>query len=478
MASLLVGTFNTPELFHLHFDAKQEKLTLCQSFSALGNHSWLALTKERGAAPQVSARKTSGKQPREIVPRDTVRCPLTRNLYATAWTEPPSVAAYRIEYDGTEKASKAPKLSVALLNTAPTQARSGYVAVRQKKDEAGPDILYSASGPSGEVFALEPTTGAFAKGSEDAVLQRLDFLKGKIATVGKEKEDPRAIKGSEAPSDIMDFGGLRHGGHSIDLSCDGRIAYVADIGRNCIWVYSVEPETGHLRLAQKKVSPRSNDGPRHVWPHPNGQVVYVLQEHSCTVDVFAIHQGLQDAEGKAINPIAASSDVAAQTMEVSLRWRQGVRIVPENQSLSLFWADEVRTTPGPHPTHLLASTRGLEKQTLGYLALFALDEDGLIHGVPCAADTTSQQDSGTPAAWIDLWQTPTSGGWANAVEPCPRLLARPSGSKAMYAALTDSDEGLVMVLRIEADRIVEVARVTLGKDDAGTIRGAATAVWL
>lgn len=51
-------------------------------------------------------------------------------------------------------------------------------------------------------------------------------------------------------------------------------------GRNCVWLYNVHPETGLLSLASQNRARREHDGPRHTWPHPNGQVVYSLQEHS------------------------------------------------------------------------------------------------------------------------------------------------------------------------------------------------------
>ena len=89
-----------------------------------------------------------------------------------------------------------------------------------------------------------------------------------------------------------DFGGLRHGAHSADLSPDGRSLYIADIGRNCIWTYSVSATKSvtepPLTFSSKQISPRSNDGPRHTWPHPNGKVLYSLQEHSSMVDLFSI----------------------------------------------------------------------------------------------------------------------------------------------------------------------------------------------
>ena len=31
---------------------------------------------------------------------------------------------------------------------------------------------------------------------------------------------------------------------------------------------------GELHLLSENKSPREGDGPRHVWPHPNGKILY------------------------------------------------------------------------------------------------------------------------------------------------------------------------------------------------------------
>ncbi|UZJ50785.1 hypothetical protein CBS101457_000105 [Exobasidium rhododendri] len=423
MASFMVGTFNTPELFQLYFDASTHTLSLVQVYAAHGNHSWLALNRSTG------------------------------NLYATAWTEPACIASYQIKQAAAASCPGSP-VALTFLNTAPTRARSGYVAVGIRPS----DVLYTVGGPTGEVVRLVEGCGSFP--STSTTLQNLDFVRGHVHRPEEEEEKASHVDSSDAA--VMDFGGLRHGSHSIDLSPDGSIAYVADIGRNCVWVYTVSPADGTLTLSQKLLSPRPDDGPRHVWPHPNGKVVYVLQEHSCFVDVFQVCLS-PDAV-----PVEATEDVALQSKTVVLTFIQGVRIIPSHLSHSLFWADEVRLSPGASPTHLLASTRGLTPETKGYVALFVLDHEGRI---------AEQEREDDVERWTDLWQTPTSGGWANAVEPCYKMLTGPDGSESTYAALTDSERGLVMVLQVKEDKLECVAQLELG-EVGGAVRGAATAVWI
>jgi len=138
---------------------------------------------------------------------------------------------------------------------------------------------------------------------------------------------------------------------------------------------------------------------------------------------------------------------------------QGVRIIPEGKDEGDFWADEVRLsrpTEGA-PRFLYASTRGLNKDTLGYVAAFRLDDDGLIQG-----------DA------LDIYETHTSGGIANAVEPAP---ATESGPGVEYMALTDSQEGYVFILSFDGARFKEAARTQLIGED-GKPLASATAVWL
>lgn len=193
-------------------------------------------------------------------------------LYATAWTTPPGLAAYALS------ASSPPEIT--LINQVETASRSGYCC-------SSPIAVYSAGGASGEVFGINRETGGFAEKVQD-----LGFV------------DQR---GQVDDGGVMDFGGLRHGAHSADLSLDGKMLYVADLcvlslrvregrsegltsscrGRNCIFVYQVK-EDGSLELTEKNIATREEDAPRHVTPHPNGKYVYSLQEHTSMVDVFEV----------------------------------------------------------------------------------------------------------------------------------------------------------------------------------------------
>jgi len=397
LPTLIVGTFKTPLLHTLTFNptTSPASLTLTQTSPAIGPHSFLALS------------------------------PSKQHLYATAWTTPPSTVAYAILPDGR----------VDLINSAPVRSRNGYVAC----DEG---YIYSVSGPGGEVFERRAGDGGVGR-----LVQEISFVEEEVAAAaaaaaaasgnGSSNGDGGDSKANAEPKH-GDFGGLRHGGHSGDLSPDGKALYVADIGRNCVWTYAVDSSSAgkrdHLTLGEKHAALRHNDGPRHTTPHPNGRVLYVLNEHSSTVDAFSL-----SADG------------------LMLKDAHSVKIIPEQNDARLYWADEVRVSKSllydsgsKAPRFLYASTRGLEVGTKGCVAVFALSEEGRMD--EC----------------VYMYETATSGGWANAVEPAPEGCGGVEGVE--FVALTDSEAGCVFMLAFDGRVVREVARVG--------VEEAATAVWL
>lgn len=99
----------------------------------------------------------------------------------------------------------------------------------------------------------------------------------------------------------------RVGSHGFDVTKDGKAfvphlyvhagfsasleAETARSGRNSIYMYEVDTlgVNGELHFLDEVVSPRSEDGPRHVWPHPNGKLLY-------TVSLFRLRQSTQLTE--------------------------------------------------------------------------------------------------------------------------------------------------------------------------------------
>lgn len=324
-----------------------------------------------------------------------------RTLYATSWTEPPAICAYSVPVTQSDPLN--------LLNSLVTKSRSGYVA-------CSATTVYSAGGASGECYTINPD--GFLKSE----LQQLKFVDS---------------AGQKDNGSVMDFGGLRHGAHSIDLSHDGTEAYVADIGRNCVFTYLVNATTGALEHQQKFLAPEEGDGPRHTTTHPKLPYLYVVQEHSSRIDTYL---RTKSSSGVILKLISRANQL------------------PSNENATDFWSDEVRSSTGADPKYLYASTRGLTPATKGYITIYTLND-----GIP----------DPTP---LKIYQTETSGGWANAIEPAPMTV---SGLEVL--ALTDSEAGTVKVLTFDGAEVREVGSVELPRerDANGTIviPGAATAVW-
>ena len=162
---------------------------------------------------------------------------------------------------------------IKLINSVHTASRSGYVCASDR-------AVYSAGGASGEVFAIDRSTGGFLVSSKQdsdySPLQKLSFV----------EDQPQQDDGS-----VMDFGGLRHGAHSADLSPDGKTVYVADIGRNAIFTFSVDrleysvTAQGHGRCSDGRSAPRQFTLPltrgariERLWYLALGQDLYLIYE--------------------------------------------------------------------------------------------------------------------------------------------------------------------------------------------------------
>lgn len=351
---LFVGTFRSPKLYTIRFSPSERKLSLQTTNQALSGHNWLDVSRD-------------GK-----------------TLYATCW----GTGAARVTcYDIVPPSSASDCHKAKQATSAPSKFMSGYVVANDK-------AMYSACGPQVDVFELDKA----GKLKEECAVQSFAL----VSENGRHKGDS-----------VLDFGGLRHGGHSADLSPDGSKLYVADIGRNCVWMYHVDPATGKLKEASKNIAKRGHDGPRHAWPHPNGRIVYSLQEHSSYVDVLRLSDDDQELE-----------------------WVEAGNILPEGDDCGLYWADEVRLSPDART--LFGSTRGLKPETKGWISAWQLDENGRLK-------TAGEQ----PKHRI---QTRTSGGWANAIACAPNL--GPNGET--FIALTDSEEGFVQMLAYTEEKGFEV----------------------
>ena len=189
---------------------------------------------------------------------------------------------------------------------------------------------------------------------------------------------------------------------------------------------------------------------------------------------------------------AAANYVDIYTVTPTALVHRGSRsLVPCNlrSDASGFRGDTLRLRPptagSPRPTHLFATTRGGVRGVRGWLVVFALDEDGLFVGGGDSYDSIEISEAGEVG--VDRWETPTSGGRANAIE----LRAKDeSGDDGVWIVLTDDEElegdGPVAAVRVlEWDSVYGVRSVVewpsgenAETENLTLVEGASHAIWL
>jgi len=225
---------------------------------------------------------------------------------------------------------------------------------------------------------------------------------------------------------------LRTGSHAVEVSSKGH-AFIPVLGTNSIWSYNVDLTSGALILASETTSPRPHDGPRHVVVSQDGSTLYSVTEHTSFVDVYNI------------------------THAPALHHVQSLRILPPVLDPTHFRGDTIRFTPDHH--HLFATTRGSSPAHKGWLAVFSVLADGTLEEK-------------------QRWETPTSGGKANAIELIPKV----DGIGA-YVALTDDepDAGGLWILDWDIERGIQVIADWSGFSEGDvweSMDGASHAIWL
>lgn len=220
-------------------------------------------------------------------------------------------------------------------------------------------------------------------------------------------------------------------------------------GRNAILIYSQDPFTGQLTLLSETASPTKGDGPRHVVPSSDGKWVFAVTEHNSFVDAYRLQR---------------DSSSSAPT----LQHVQRASLLPSNASEHDFRGDTVRLSPSGQ--WIFATTRGSKASQKGWVKGWKLD---LSADQPLAL---KEEDQVT-------YQTPTSGGKANAWEWAPRypLDAPVTEGEDDLAVLTDDSQGYIMVMQWDGKDLKEVARTQLPATTdlvEGEREGASHAVWL
>ena len=127
----------------------------------------------------------------------------------------------------------------------------------------------------------------------------------------------------------------------------------------------------------------------------------------------------------------------------------------------------------------------MDSSRKGFLAAIALDADGLmvspVELSPPVLPPLYQAPLQADVQAVHLFETPTSGGKANAITLAPYHSSSSPGNEGVeWLALTDDEEGYVFIIEWSAGRgtFEEIARVKLGLDEDGNTVMASQAVWL
>ncbi len=81
--------------------------------------------------------------------------------------------------------------------------------------------------------------------------------------------------------------------HGIYLAHDQKLALVPDLGLDHVLIYDVDRASGGLKPSENQpfAAVKPGSGPRHLAIHPNGKLVFVLNEISSTITAFAFNSG-------------------------------------------------------------------------------------------------------------------------------------------------------------------------------------------
>ncbi|OAV94709.1 hypothetical protein PTTG_04220 [Puccinia triticina 1-1 BBBD Race 1] len=393
------------------------------SAGSFASSSLYLLRYEREARRLEVVRSVPGHGPHQYLYIDRPR----HRLYATSWSEPARLSAWSIL---SEQPGGPPRL--ALVNQAPITAVSSYISSKH-------GLLLSVGGPTGEIHSLDPLTGAIGEKRQELLFVARDAL---------ENED----KSRKA---------LRNGSHAIEVSSLDQV-FVPHLGHNSIWMYKFDVQKKTLEFSAEVKSLHAEDGPRHAVISEDGERLYVVTEHS----EFTLTAKEKKTYSEILLGPCAAKQTNRQASRVDLYQVSSTGLVHQASSSILdpphehlqYRGDTVRIVPAslvdlPHE-YVFATTRGIDPSRPGLLAVFEYNTD---------TQTLSN---------LLRWETPTSGGKANAIE----LSHVRTGRNVLELVLTDDQLGALSIVQCDLDTLqVQVVSSCL-IDEIGV--GASHAVWI
>ncbi len=222
-------------------------------------------------------------------------------VFVGTYTDGKSKGIYRMVFDSASGKLSEPTLAAEVSNPSFLAVHPTRKYLYSVNESRGP-----AKGGGVTSFALDPKTGELTKLNQESTVgdgpcHLVVDATGKNVLVanyggGSVAVLPIGPDGKLGPaSDFIQHTGKvfdprRQGtphAHSVNLDKANRFAVVADLGRDRLYVYKLDPTRGQLTPNDPpwtKVTNRS--GPRHFAFHPDGKHAYVINEIDCTVSAF------------------------------------------------------------------------------------------------------------------------------------------------------------------------------------------------
>ena len=148
----------------------------------------------------------------------------------------------------------------------------GELTELNQRPSQGADPCYVSVDPSGEcAFVANYTGGTVAMFPIES-----DGRLGDVADVAHHGGSSVDLERQQGPHP-----------HSVGPCPENRFIYVPDLGTDRVAIYEIDFDAGDLQAAETPYADlQDGAGPRHFEFHPNGQVVYVVNELNSTLTAF------------------------------------------------------------------------------------------------------------------------------------------------------------------------------------------------
>jgi len=179
--------------------------------------------------------------------------------------------------------------------------------------------------------------------------------------------------------------------HSIFLDPDNRYALVPDLGIDKVMLYSYDAESGELapNCEQPWARTKSGAGPRHLAFHPNGVLVFVINELDSTITVFSYGRDrgtLTEVQTVSTLPVdyegkSTGADIhvhpSGHTVYASNRGHDSIAVYGVDEKSGLLALRDHIPTEGNHPRGFTVDPLGrfllVANQNSDDIVVFAID---------------------------------------------------------------------------------------------------------